>query len=103
MTLETDIKCVHRRNLRTTQNRGNPVNVTTPVHKTFFSCCGNQTLVELINELQERDLPNATNQWISLDNVRLSSQDHFAMVEALKARDEVLMATTVKTHLTRWQ
>ncbi|WP_367718289.1 GntR family transcriptional regulator [Nitratireductor sp. GISD-1A_MAKvit] len=72
-------------------------------HHAFYACCGNRTLIDLIHELRERNLPGEWNLWAMPAKARSSSLDHLEMVEALKTRDRERMAAVVSRHLTRWR
>ncbi|MEQ9247618.1 MAG: GntR family transcriptional regulator [Nitratireductor sp.] len=72
-------------------------------HHAFYDCCGNRTLIDLIHELRERNLPGEWNQWAMPTKARSSSLDHLEMVEALKTHDRERMAEIITRHLTRWR
>lgn len=72
-------------------------------HRAFYACCRNPTLIDLIHELRERDLPGEWNQWATPTKARASSLDHLEMVAALKSRDRDRMAAIITRHLTRWR
>lgn len=72
-------------------------------HRALLAPLRNATMVNLINDLRERDLPGNWNGWNSASGIRSSAQDHHEMVEALRARDATRFVAVVERHLTRWK
>lgn len=72
-------------------------------HRALLDICPNATLVNLINELRERNLPGAWSSWASPARMRASSSDHQQMVAALRQRDAELMSEAITNHLTSWK
>lgn len=72
-------------------------------HRALLAICPNVTLTTLANEMRERNLPGAWAGWSSVARMRASSQQHLAMVEALRRRDKALMSEVITQHLTAWK
>lgn len=72
-------------------------------HRSMIAPIRNATLVNQINELRERDLPGDWSAWTITANVRRSSADHLAMVEAIETRDPTLLRELIRNHLTAWK
>lgn len=72
-------------------------------HRALLAICPNATLVNLANELRERNLPGAWSNWASPARMRNSSQDHQHMVIALRERDGRMMKEVITNHLTSWK
>ncbi|WP_127521480.1 GntR family transcriptional regulator [Mesorhizobium sp. Z1-4] len=72
-------------------------------HRALIAPARNSTLVNLTNELRERDLPGDWSSWSIASNVRRSSADHLAMVAALEARDAARLRGLIEAHLTAWK
>lgn len=72
-------------------------------HRALLEICPNATLVNLVNELRERNLPGAWSSWASPARMRASGQDHQRMVAALRQRDAAMMKDVITNHLTSWK
>lgn len=72
-------------------------------HRALLSICPNVTLTALANEMRERNLPGAWAGWSSVARMRASSQQHLAIVEALRHRDKARMTQAITRHLTAWK
>jgi DNA-binding GntR family transcriptional regulator len=72
-------------------------------HRVLLGICPNTTLVALVNEMRERNLPGAWAGWSSPARTRASSRDHQRMVQALRTRDKAEMTKAITEHLTAWK
>lgn len=72
-------------------------------HRTLLGICPNVTLTGLANEMRERNLPGAWAGWSSVARMRASSQQHLAIVEALRRGDKAMMTEAITRHLTAWK
>ncbi|MGU3575541.1 GntR family transcriptional regulator [Brucellaceae bacterium C25G] len=72
-------------------------------HRSFIAPLQNKTMVNLINELREKNLPGFWVGWVSPASLQQSAEDHLLMVDALKARDGDALVEHVIRHLRGWQ
>ncbi|MBY4677362.1 GntR family transcriptional regulator [Marinobacterium arenosum] len=72
-------------------------------HRLFYSYCRNRYISRLVEDMRERGVTGAANGWRTDQLQRLSCQDHFEMVEALRARDGARLQTLIHLHLNRWR
>lgn len=72
-------------------------------HRALVAPLRNATLVDMINDLRERDLPGDWSSWSTESNVRRSATDHMEMVAALEARDVAGLQALIEAHLTSWK
>ncbi|MCU5772978.1 GntR family transcriptional regulator [Erwiniaceae bacterium BAC15a-03b] len=68
-------------------------------HRALLAPCANQEMVELIFDLRSRVPSAALGQWSSHARIVQSSQEHFAMVEAIAQKDEQRLATLITQHI----
>ena len=68
-------------------------------HRAFFARCGNGRLEHMINEARERAWPQGWVHWTTTAANRASATDHFALVNALAARDEQALRRVAFRHL----
>jgi DNA-binding GntR family transcriptional regulator len=72
-------------------------------HRTMNSCLANTMMATLLNDLRERDLPGSWSGWVSAATLKTSSDDHLAMVDALRRRDASCLADIFTRHINRWR
>lgn len=68
-------------------------------HRALLAPCANQEMVELIFDLRSRVPSAALGQWSSHARIQQSSQEHFAMVEAIEQRDAEKLAQLIRRHI----
>jgi DNA-binding GntR family transcriptional regulator len=71
-------------------------------HRAFYTLTGNPVLEGLIRELRERGNYGAGERWGTFQGIRGSSQEHFAMIDALRAGDAERLASLVRQHIERF-
>lgn len=70
-------------------------------HQLMYSFCGNAVLQETIWALRDRGRGSRTTVWSSHEALLRSDREHYAMMEALKARDASRLAALVATHVAK--
>ncbi|VDR26939.1 Carbon starvation induced regulator [Raoultella terrigena] len=68
-------------------------------HRALLAPCSNKDMIELIFELRSRVPSAALGQWNSHARIVQSSQEHFAMVEAIEQGDPSALATLLRQHI----
>lgn len=68
-------------------------------HRALLAPCSNQEMIELIFDLRGRVPSAALGQWNSHARIVQSSQEHFAMVEALERQDAPALAQLLRQHI----
>jgi DNA-binding GntR family transcriptional regulator len=68
-------------------------------HTYMYSLTGNTVLSEMIGELRNRSPQPTTGRWRSVEGLRESNRDHFAMIEAIKARDPYELQRVIARHI----
>lgn len=72
-------------------------------HKAFYSFCNNRYLSEMIDDMRGRGAGNATQGWRKQSTILASSQDHFAMLDALQNKNILQLQSLIHQHLNRWR
>ena len=70
-------------------------------HRKFFRVSGNAVLEEAIWALRERSRAAPLTLWTSHEALVRSDKEHHAIVAALAAKDEALLAALVENHVIR--
>ncbi|MBD3846178.1 GntR family transcriptional regulator [Bosea sp. SSUT16] len=70
-------------------------------HQLMYSFCGNAVLQETIWALRDRGRGSRITVWSSHESLLRSDREHYAMMEALKARDAGRLAALVATHVAK--
>ena len=68
-------------------------------HLTMFSACGNDYLVSSIEQYMRLSLPVRANSLADRDKLEVSRQHHRFMIEAMKRRDNWVLAQLCVDHL----
>jgi len=70
-------------------------------HQIMYSFCGNAVLEETIWALRDRSRGSRVTVWASHESLLRSDQEHYEMMEALRARDASHLSAVISRHLTR--
>ncbi len=70
-------------------------------HRALLAPCSNQDMVELIFDLRSRVPSAALGQWSSHARIVKSSEEHFAMVAAIRNNDAALLTELIRQHITQ--
>ena len=68
-------------------------------HGKMYGLCGNSELAALIGEYRSRGPAAPLTQWKSFARLEKSAQEHFEMIEAIKARDEARLGDCIERHV----
>jgi DNA-binding GntR family transcriptional regulator len=68
-------------------------------HRYIYRVAGNRVLSDLINSLREQSYYATTGRWRTLEGINASSNDHFAMVDAIERRDPVELDRLIFLHI----
>ena len=68
-------------------------------HRALLAPCTNQDMVKLTFDLRSRVPSAALGQWHSHARVVRSSEEHFAMVEAIARHDPLALAQLIRQHI----
>ncbi len=68
-------------------------------HQLMYSFCGNAVLQETIWALRDRGRGSQITVWSSHEALLRSDREHYAMMEAVKARDASRLAALVAAHI----
>ncbi|CAN7674927.1 GntR family transcriptional regulator [Mesorhizobium sp. LjNodule214] len=68
-------------------------------HLTMFSACGNDYLVSSIDHYMRLSLPVRANSLADRDKLEVSRQHHWFMIEAMKRKDNWVLAQLCVDHL----
>ncbi|MGO4403757.1 GntR family transcriptional regulator [Bosea sp. RAF48] len=70
-------------------------------HQLLYSFCGNAVLEETIWALRDRARGSQITVWSSHESLLRSDREHYAMMEALKARDGRRLAAVIAAHVVK--
>ena len=70
-------------------------------HKHIYSLCPNQSLRELIQDMRLRGPAAPVDQWQTIAKLEQATNDHLAMVDAIKAKDLVKLQSVLRDHIGR--
>ncbi|TSD88631.1 GntR family transcriptional regulator [Mycobacterium sp. KBS0706] len=70
-------------------------------HRRLYDIAGNPVLAALIHDMRERGQSGTTGRWFTLAGLRLSAQEHHAMVAAIRARDAAALRQLIDHHINR--
>lgn len=73
------------------------------LHDQFYTMAGNELLASQIRGLRERGVPGRKGTWDTPKALKVSSEDHFEMLEMLRRRDTEGLGAVVYRHLNRWR
>lgn len=68
-------------------------------HRHLLGLCGNPELAALVQDLRGRISSAVAGQWQKRSRIEQSNREHFAMVEALAARDAEALRRLVRAHI----
>lgn len=68
-------------------------------HQRLLKLCDNATLVELIMEMRNRGPAAPVTRWRTVAQLEKVSNDHFLIVEALRARDGTYLKQVIAGHI----
>ncbi len=68
-------------------------------HEALLRCARNPQLIPLVEELRIRTSPAPVSQWIDPAQIKSSSDEHFAIVAALRARQAEALRVLVVAHI----
>ena len=63
----------------------------------------NPVMARIINEIREVVLPSSRNPWSSIRGLKASADEHFEMIEHLRAKDLDALGEVLQRHMFRWQ
>ncbi len=72
-------------------------------HKTFYQYCQNPFLSDLINNLREQAVRVSQPGWFNQQASLQASEEHFAIVEALRQKQPEQLRLLIFQHLTGWR
>lgn len=75
--------------------------VNSEFHHLMYHLSGNPVMEEMIWNLRDRSRGSNTTVWISHEALLRSDRDHYAMLEALEARDAARLAELITGHILR--
>jgi DNA-binding GntR family transcriptional regulator len=70
-------------------------------HRRLYDIAGNPVLAGLIRDMRERGQSGTTGRWFTLAGLRLSAQEHHAMIAAIRARDPATLRGLIDRHINR--
>ncbi|MDF1585547.1 GntR family transcriptional regulator [Marinimicrococcus flavescens] len=71
-------------------------------HRRFYELSGNGPLEALIRHQRERADQGSTGRWQTVSGLRGASEEHFAILDALEARDLERLTELVRVHIERF-
>lgn len=72
-------------------------------HQTFYQYCHNPFLSDLINNLREQAVRVSQPGWFNQQASLQASEEHFAIVEALRQKQPEQLRLLIFQHLTGWR
>ncbi len=72
-------------------------------HKLFYQYCHNPFLSDLINNLREQAVRVSQSGWFNQQASLQASEEHFAIVEALRQKQPEQLRLLIFQHLTGWR
>lgn len=71
-------------------------------HRRFYGICANPVLGRLIREHRERADLGSSGRWQTVSGLRGACEEHFAMLDALEARDPARLSELIRVHIERF-
>lgn len=68
-------------------------------HREFLALCPNRELVDLVAEMRDRVSAALLRAWQSREHMSRFTQQHYSMVDALRARDVNLLKSILDEHI----
>lgn len=68
-------------------------------HLAFYGLCPNAVLAETISSLRDRYDISTSGRWRSLEGLRVSAAQHHRLVDAVEARDVMLLERLIAEHV----
>lgn len=84
-----------------TGSRSEQSEINRAFHQLMYSFCGNAVLQETIWALRERGRGSRITVWSSHEALLRSDREHYAMMEAVKARDGSRLVALVAAHVAK--
>lgn len=79
--------------------RNDQIEANENFHSRFYEICGNEVLAKTISDLRNRYDIATSGRWRSLEGLKISAAQHHLLVDAVEARDVMLLERQIIEHV----